>query len=173
MMKIDEYGYVGRTEQELCTILRQRPNFDLTDVPLIDAQRHRQAIDELYLDLPKPADYEALDRGLSIEDYHSQLQAQWQMPQEYQQLDIARWLLEQCANEVELQRMGKELLLFQDRDLMILLQYLKYLVDTLQKNSVVMGVGRGSSVASFALYKIGVHRINSIEYDLPIEEFLR
>ena len=95
------------------------------------------------------------------------------MPEEYQQLDIARWLLEQCSGDVELQRMGRELLLFQDRDLMVLLQYLKYLVDTLQKNSVVMGVGRGSSVASFALYKIGVHRINSIEYDLPIEEFLR
>lgn len=172
-MKIDEYGYVGRTEQELSTILRRQPDFDLTGVPLIDAQRHLQAIDELYLDLPRPVDYDTLDRSQPLEVYHSQLQQQWQMPAEYQQLDIARWLLEQCANEVELQRMGKELLLFQDRDLMVLLQYLKYLVDTLQKNSVVMGVGRGSSVASFALYKIGVHRINSIEYDLPIEEFLR
>lgn len=172
-MKIDEYGYVGRTEQELSTILRQRPDFDLTNVPLIDAQRHLQALDELYLDLPRPVDYDTLDRSQPLKVYHSQLQQQWQMPAEYQQLDIARWLLDQCANEVELQRMGKELLLFQDRDLMVLLQYLKYLVDTLQKNSVVMGVGRGSSVASFALYKIGVHRINSIEYDLPIEEFLR
>ena len=172
-MKIDEYGYVGRTEKELSAILRQRPDFDLDRVPLIDAQRHLQAIDELYLDLPKPIDYDYLDRSEPVEVYHRRQQSQWQMPEEYQQLDIARWLLEQCENEVELQRMGKELLLFQDRDLMVLLQYLKYLVDTLQKNSVVMGVGRGSSVASFALYKIGVHRVNSIEYDLPIEEFLR
>ena len=172
-MKIDEYGYVGRTEQELCTLLRQNPNINLDHVPLQDAQQHLQALDDLYLDLPKPIDYDYLDRSLPLEEYHRQLQQQWQMPEEYQQLDIARWLLEQCSGDVELQRMGRELLLFQDRNLMVLLQYLKYLVDTLQKNSVVMGVGRGSSVASFALYKIGVHRINSIEYDLPIEEFLR
>ena len=172
-MKIDEYGYVGRSERELCDLLRQQPEFDLDQIPMLDASRHLQAIDDLYLDLPKPIDYDYLDRSEPLAVYHQRLQSQWQMPEEYQQLDIARWLLEQCDNDVELQRMGKELLLFQDRDLMVLLQYLKYLVDTLQKNSVVMGVGRGSSVASFALYKIGVHRINSIEYDLPIEEFLR
>jgi len=172
-MKIDEYGYVGRTEQELCTLLRQNPEFDLNCVPMQNAGQHLQALEDLYSDLSKPIDYDYLDRSLPLQAYHQRLQGQWQMPEEYQQLDIARWLLEQCSNDVELQRMGRELLLFQDRDLMTLLQYLKYLVDTLQKNSVVMGVGRGSSVASFALYKIGVHRVNSIEYDLPIEEFLR
>ena len=172
-MKIDEYGYVGRTEQELCTLLRQNPAFDLDRVPMQNAQEHLQALDDLYLDLSRPIDYDYLDRSETLQAYHQRLQGQWQMPEEYQQLDIARWLLEQCSGDVELQRMGRELLLFQDRNLMVLLQYLKYLVDTLQKNSVVMGVGRGSSVASFALYKIGVHRINSIEYDLPIEEFLR
>ena len=172
-MKIDEYGYVGRTEQELCTLLRQNPAFDLDRVPMQNAQEHLQALDDLYLDLSRPIDYDYLDRSETLQAYHQRLQGQWQMPEEYQQLDIARWLLEQCSGDVELQRMGRELLLFQDRDLMVLLQYLKYLVDTLQKNSVVMGVGRGSSVASFALYKIGVHRINSLEYDLPIEEFLR
>ena len=172
-MKIDEYGYVGRTEQELCTLLRQNPAFDLDRVPMQNAQEHLQALDDLYLDLSRPIDYDYLDRSETLQAYHQRLQGQWQMPEEYQQLDIARWLLEQCSGDVELQRMGRELLLFQDRDLMVLLQYLKYLVDTLQKNSVVMGVGRGSSVASFALYKIVVHRINSIEYDLPIEEFLR
>jgi DNA polymerase III alpha subunit len=50
---------------------------------------------------------------------------------------------------------------------------MKYLVDTLRKNIIVWGVGRGSSVASYILYLIGVHRIDSLYYDLDIAEFLK
>jgi DNA polymerase III alpha subunit len=81
--------------------------------------------------------------------------------------------LAQCKTDAELQRAGEELLLYQERDMFILLKYLKYLVDTLRTNNIVWGVGRGSSVASFVLYLIGIHRINSLYYDLPITEFLK
>jgi DNA polymerase III alpha subunit len=40
-------------------------------------------------------------------------------------------------------------------------------------NRVIWGVGRGSSVASFVLYKLGVHRVDSLYYNLDINEFLR
>ena len=79
----------------------------------------------------------------------------------------------QCKTDAELHRAGEELLLYQERDMFILLKYLKYLVDTLRTNNIVWGVGRGSSVASFVLYLIGIHRINSLYYDLPITEFLK
>jgi len=55
----------------------------------------------------------------------------------------------------------------------VLLQYLKYLVDIMRKQNIVWGVGRGSSVASFVLFLIGVHKINSLYYDLNIDEFLK
>jgi DNA polymerase III alpha subunit len=54
-----------------------------------------------------------------------------------------------------------------------LLKYLKYLVDTMRTHNIVWGVGRGSSVASFILFLIGIHRINSLHYDLSIDEFLK
>jgi DNA polymerase III alpha subunit len=95
------------------------------------------------------------------------------MPIEYQNMDIAKFVLDQCKNDSELQRAGQELLLFQERNMFTLLKYLKYLVDTMKNNNIVYGVGRGSSVASFVLFLLGVHRINSLFYDLPIEEFLR
>jgi DNA polymerase III alpha subunit len=88
-------------------------------------------------------------------------------------MDIARWILGQCADENELQRCGQELLLFAERDCIDLLKYLKYLVDTMRNNNIVWGVGRGSSVASFVLYIIGVHRIHSLRHNLDIAEFLR
>ena len=95
------------------------------------------------------------------------------MPKEYQQLDIAQYVLDLCKTEVELQRVGEELLLYQERNLFDLLRYLKYFVDTMRVNNVLWGLGRGSSVASYVLYLLNVHRIDSIYYDLPINEFLK
>ena len=54
-----------------------------------------------------------------------------------------------------------------------LLCYLKYLVDTMREHNIVWGVGRGSSVASYCLYLLGVHKIDSIKYELDIREFLK
>ena len=95
------------------------------------------------------------------------------MPEEYKNIDIAKWVLDQCTADTELQRAGEELIEFQNRDMFPLLRYCKYLVDTMRKNNVVWGVGRGSSVSSYVLYLIGIHRINSLQYDLSIDEFLK
>lgn len=109
----------------------------------------------------------------SVPEFHKQCQSSWHMPEEYQVLDIAAHVLALCKNETELQRCGAELLLFQEHNLFELLKYLKYLVDVMTKNHVIWGVGRGSSVASYVLYKLGVHRVDSIYYNLDIQEFLR
>jgi DNA polymerase III alpha subunit len=95
------------------------------------------------------------------------------MPKEYLELDIAQWVLDKCNGEAELQRAGDELIRFQEREMFNLLRYLKYLVDTMRANGIVWGVGRGSSVSSFVLFLIGIHRINSLYYDLSIDEFLK
>jgi DNA polymerase III alpha subunit len=63
--------------------------------------------------------------------------------------------------------------MFQQRNLFNLLKYLKYLVDTMKENNIIWGVGRGSSVASYVLYLLGVHRVDSMYYDLDPKEFLR
>jgi DNA polymerase III alpha subunit len=43
----------------------------------------------------------------------------------------------------------------------------------MHQNNVVWGVGRGSSVASYVLYLLGVHKIDSLKYNLDIHEFLK
>jgi DNA polymerase III alpha subunit len=100
-------------------------------------------------------------------------QSRWHMPEEYKQLDIAELVISLCDTPEKLQRAGHELLLYQERGLFDLLRYLKYLVDVMRDNHVIWGVGRGSSVASYVLYLLGVHRIDSMYYDLNAQEFLR
>lgn len=110
---------------------------------------------------------------MSVPDWDKLQQANWYMPDQYKQIDIAEHVLSLCKTDAELQRVGKELLLYQERGLFNLLKYLHYLVDVLKQNNVIWGVGRGSSVASYVLYLLGVHKINSMYYDLDPGEFLR
>jgi len=113
------------------------------------------------------------DISMSVDEYDLMNQHRWLMPEEYQQLDIAQHVIDCCKTEDEMQRAGKELLMFQERNLFNLLRYLKYLVDTMRANNIIWGVGRGSSVSSYVLYLLGVHRIDSMYYDLDPGEFLR
>lgn len=121
----------------------------------------------------KPTLIQYIEPKLTVAEFDNQNQSNWYMPEEYKKLDIAKWVLDQCKTDAELQRVGDELIKFHERDLFPLLQYTKYLVDTMRKHDVLWGVGRGSSVASYVLFLIGVHRINSLHFDLSIDEFLK
>lgn len=110
---------------------------------------------------------------ISVPEYDALRQSRWFMPQEYQALDIAQYVLDLCSTQEQLQRVGEELLMYHERGLFDLLRYMKYLVDVMRKNNVIWGVGRGSSVSSYVLYLLGVHKIDSMLYDLNVREFLR
>jgi len=109
----------------------------------------------------------------SIKDFDAKNQDQWFMPEEYRLYDIVDWLYCECRTEEEKTRVTEELKLFAQHNMITLLKYLKYLVDTMRTNKIVWGVGRGSSVASYCLFLIGVHKVDSIKYDLDIHEFLK
>ena len=74
---------------------------------------------------------------MSVADFDEEMRSKWHMPQKYRELDIAKWLLDQCKHEEEFQRVGKELLLYQKRGQFLLLQYMKYLVDLMRENNIV------------------------------------
>lgn len=168
-MRTDTYGQIIYDENDLCELYLKDPN-RLLDKVLVESDIRIPKLLELE-NIPKLYAYRTID--ISVEEFDTINQSLWHMPIEYKEMDIAKWVLEQCKTDSELQRAGQELLLFQERDMFDLLKYLKYLVDTMRKHSIVWGVGRGSSVSSFVLYLIGIHKINSLYYDLSIEEFLK
>lgn len=108
----------------------------------------------------------------SVEDFHRQNQKTWFMPENYCP-NLIEEIYNKCENEQQVRRVNEELELFAQHNMLDLLFYLKYLVDTMRANNMVWGVGRGSSVASYVLYLIGVHKIDSIKYNLDIREFLK
>ena len=97
----------------------------------------------------------------------------WFIPYEYKTMDIVDWLYQRCPTPEVRERVVEELRLFAKHDMIPVLKTMKYVVDTLRANNVVWGVGRGSSVASYVLFIIGVHKIDSVKYKLPINEFFK
>jgi len=110
---------------------------------------------------------------VSVQEYDQNLQKNWFIPEEYRNFDIVNWLFDQCTNQEQRDRVALEIELFVQHGMYDVLVYLKYLVDTMRKNKIIWGLGRGSSVASYCLFLIGVHKIDSIKYGLEITEFLK
>lgn len=163
------YGQLIFNQQDLCELFLQDPTRILKDA-FVDNPITFDGFLSIE-NIPNLKQY--IDPKLSLAKYDELNQSKWFMPKKYYELDIAKWVLDQCNGEEELQRAGDELIKFHERGMFVLLQYLKYLVDTMRSNNVVWGVGRGSSVASFVLFLIGIHRINSLYYGLSIDEFLK
>jgi DNA polymerase III alpha subunit len=170
-MKYDQYGQTYTTSSELCDLLYKNPTLDISRFQVEDSLEYNRSVAELHAELDLLDSYHSINQ--TVEEFDRVLQTNWRMPVEYRELDIAEYVLSLCKEEHELQRVGQELLLYQERNLFDLLRYLKYLVDTLRKNNVVWGVGRGSSVASYVLFLLGVHKIDSLYYNLDIDEFLK
>ena len=171
-MKTDHVGRIIFEEADLVDmVMRGEPLADLNGLivqPMVDLETAAQILD----DVPRFIDYDKLAQE-TREHFDHRCRNTWFMPEKYKQLDIAEYVLSKCSTPEQMQRCGEELLLYQERELFDLLRYLVYLVDVMRDNNVIWGVGRGSSVASYVLYLLGVHRIDSMYYDLNIAEFLR
>ena len=123
-----------------------------------DTKNYNDLVDAERLDYPTPK----ID-NISIN---------WLIPSSYKSMDIEQYLKDKCPKE-NLQRLNLELDLYRKHKMIDVLRTMKYIVDTLRSNNVIWGVGRGSSVSSYVLFLLGVHKIDSVKYSLPIEEFFK
>lgn len=114
------------------------------------------------------------------------LSFEWNIPEKYKNLDVVEYVIDRWANEcaldsnissedadVRAKRVSDELHLYKELNLFPVLRTIIYVINTLQDNKIVWGVGRGSSVSSYVLYLLGVHDVDSVKYDLNINDFLR
>lgn len=123
------------------------------------------------------------DQHLHVKCHTEPLSTEWLFPSVYKSIDVENFVFEVLEQEIEgmtnaekikrINRTVQELDLFFAYSLSDVLKLMIYVIDTFEQRGVVWGVGRGSSVSSYVLYLLGVHDIDSVEYDLPIEDFLR
>jgi DNA polymerase III alpha subunit len=183
-MKTDELGIPRFTNRDLIDMIYSgqsdkihvvlcNPN---DEIEKFNSAMEAQGLSPLQKYIPLDVDQKTFD-GVC--------QSEWFMPDEYKNLDITVYLFAKLAENLQVEpndelrhteewkRVTEEWKAFLDRGMTDLLRYMVYLVDFMRENNIVWGVGRGSSVASYVLYLIGVHRIDSIKYNLDWREFLR
>lgn len=171
-MKTDNVGRMIFGEDDVVDMVMKGVDITKLKNLLVDSTVDLELAAQILENVPTFLQYDQMAQESQTEFDH-RCQNTWFMPEEYKQLDIAEYILGLCNSSAELQRCGHELLMYQERGLFDLLRYLKYLVDLMTANRLIWGVGRGSSVASYVLYKLGVHRIDSLHYELDPAEFLR
>lgn len=168
-MNTDSLGNVIHNESDLLNLLYE-DKADVFDRLLLEDTKSIQQFKEL-----AELNLRILDDSIYTIDkanFDKICQDDWFMPNEYKTMDIEELLVNACPEE-HYQRLIEELEEFRSRNMLPLLRVLKYIVDTLRTNNVLWGVGRGSSVASYVLFLLGVHKIDSIKYHLDWREFLR
>ena len=169
-MRLDKYSNPIFSEQDLFDAIYKGYQFNVNDTVIVE---RTDAVKELekQIGFRFVPTYEP---HFDVADYDRACQSNWNMPSEYKTLDIESWIWTQCPPwDPQHTRVTEELAAFRERNMIDLLRWLKYFVDTCNKNNVIWGIGRGSSVASYVLYLIGVHHIDSIKYNLEWQEFLR
>jgi DNA polymerase III alpha subunit len=173
-MKISNYGEVILDSIDVFQGLYSDKISDINPIFLEDTPECRTFIESCKKNFDKFNNVKIYqDPNISVEQFDTNLQNDWFCTEKYKLFDIGQWLLDQCKTEEETTRVLEELELYVQHDMIEVLNYLKYLVDTMREHKIVWGVGRGSSVASYCLYLLGAHKVNSIKYKLNINEFLK
>ena len=175
LMKTDDLGIPRFSNKDLIDMIYSG-HADKVHVVLCDesddVDKFNEACEEQ--GLSKLQKYIPLD--VDKKTFDGVCQSEWFMPDAYKEINVYEYVLGKaetpCPQHVQ-DRIWQELDAFRERGMKPLLQYMIYLVDFMRENDIVWGVGRGSSVASYVLYLIGVHKVNSIQFGLDWREFLR
>lgn len=122
------------------------------------------------------------EKEIKVKNECREIEASWTIPDNVKNLDVVKYLsqahevLMEGCDEDELEqreiRLSKELVKYKRLGLFPVLRAIIWIINKLETNDVVWGVGRGSSVSSYVLYVIGVHDVDSYAYELDIDDFL-
>jgi DNA polymerase III alpha subunit len=172
-MRTDKYGQIILDREEIFTGLYSGKLINLDEFFTDDVELVQQLTQSLKANYDQVSGVKQyIESNEPVDVFDQAQQSNWFMPEKYKNLDIEEFLVTLCPEE-NYERLVTELALFRQHSMIDLLKYIKYLVDTMREHNIVWGVGRGSSVASYVLYLIGVHKIDSVKYELNINEFLK
>lgn len=168
----DQYGRVVYNRHDLYDMLYQG-----IDVSAIDQVEWHEDFDKyntaLTLNHLPHSPLQPLKKyTIDVEEFDIECQREWFVPDEYMKMDICSYVRNKTPLE-RMHRVEQELELYDKYELLDVLRLCVFLVDKMREHKVVWGVGRGSSVASYVLYIIGIHKIDSVKYGLDIKEFLK
>lgn len=113
------------------------------------------------------------------------LDTSFALPEKYIHIDIQKKVIQGFKKrhnistmsdeeqDMRLHRIADELEKYIEMGLYDVLRCMLYIIDKFKENKVIWGPGRGSACCSYILYLLEVHDIDSFNFELDINEFLR
>lgn len=100
---------------------------------------------------------------------------EWFMPDFYKTLNLNELfdIMSKELPDIYKERVKYELSLYQEKGYDNFLRYCVYLSTLVNQKKIVVGCGRGSSCASYLLFLLGLHMVDSVKYDIDVREFLK
>lgn len=107
----------------------------------------------------------------------------WQLPSAYKDLDVQERVFDEyfkCVPSLKynaeqegiaIRRLADELHEIEDRGMMDFMRTIVYVLDTFREKDIIWGVGRGSSCACYILFILGLHAVDCVKYEVPMNEF--
>lgn len=97
------------------------------------------------------------------------------MPDFYKTLNLNELfdIMSKELPDIYKERVKYELSLYQEKGYDNFLKYCVYLSTLVNQKKIVVGCGRGSSCASYLLFLLGLHMVDSVKYDIDVREFLK
>ena len=167
-MKTDNLGRAILEDQEVLECLYNGKDITELNVEKTILDQYNRTVSQL-----KTGKELKVLEDMDPQSFDAQNQKDWYMPEQFNSIDIESYVLGLSKTSEEIDRVKQELELYNKFSLYPVLKFLIYLIDLMRTNNIVWGVGRGSSVSSYILYLIGVHKVDSIRYKLDINDFLR
>jgi len=117
------------------------------------------------------------DKIIQAGELEDNFDISFSIPPEYAQIDLCKyfsdlmesnqaWLTDPYINRAE-----AELEFIICNSVEDYFKTIIYVIDSLKAGNIIFGIGRGSSCASFLLFMIGLHTVDPILYDIPMDEF--
>ena len=126
-VKTNNFGDCIYNEDDAIELIYNNPNIDISKLYFEDIEQYTKALKELGINLPKIS--KVPKRSISGNDFDKANIDNWYMPKEYYELDVKRYLLEKCTDDVEKKRVEDEYELFERKNFVKVLQFLIYFIN--------------------------------------------
>jgi hypothetical protein len=172
ILKTDNLGIPRFTNRDLIDII-YTGQLDKCHVVLCEPSNDVDRFNELMEEQGLPTLQKYIPIDVDQKTFDGVCQSEWFMPDIYKNMNVLMYFGAMDLTKEQKDRVFEELYEYRRRDMLQLIKYLIYLVDFMRENKIVWGVGRGSSVSSYVLYLIGIHKVDSLKYNLDWREFLK
>lgn len=172
ILKTDSLGIPRFTDRDIIDII-YTGQLDHCHIVLCDTSDDVDRFNELMEEQGFPTLSKYIPLAVDQKTFDGVCQSEWFMPDDYKNINLLLYFSKFDLTKEQKDRVFEELDAYDKKNMYQLLKFMIYLVDFMRENNIVWGVGRGSSVSSYILYLIGIHKVDSIKYNLDWREFLR